>query len=140
MTDIWLTGDHYKWRAMRIAGVPEQLITGNDVPDKEKFLAWAKTVPLTLKNPLYHWTHLELKRYFGIDEQLNEETALEIWETTNEMLQSREFSTRNLLKKMKAQVVCSTDDAADSLEEHKQLEEEGYEDFVMFPPSGLTVP
>lgn len=133
ITDIWLKGDHYKWRAMRVAGIPEQFITGKDVPDRDKFLAWAKTVPLTLKNPLYHWTHLELKRYFDIDEQLNEETAPGIWDKTGEMLQSREFSTRNLLKKMKVQVICTTDDAADTLQEHKKLEEEGVEDFVMFP-------
>lgn len=159
ITDIWLKGDHYKWRAMRIAGIPEQYITGKDltgksvsekdvadkvatdgdgaagrgITDRDKFLAWAKTVPLTLKNPLYHWTHLELKRYFDIDEQLNEDSAARIWDQTTEMLQSAEFSTRNLLKKMNVQVICTTDDAADSLEEHKQLEEEGGEDFVMFP-------
>jgi len=154
ITDIWLKGDHYKWRAMRIAGIPEQYITGNyvsgkdvadkvatdgdgaagrDVTDRDKFLAWAKTVPLTLKNPLYHWTHLELKRYFDIDEHLNEDSAARIWDQTTEMLQSREFSTRSLLKKMNVLVTCSTDDATDTLQEHKQLEEEGGEDFVMFP-------
>ena len=133
ITDVWLKGDHYKWRAMRTAGIPEELITGKEVSDRDKFMAWAKTVPLTLKNPLYHWTHLELKRYFDIDELLNEETASEIWDKTSEMLQSPEFSTRNLLKKMNVQVICSTDDAVDSLEEHRKLAEEDTEDFVMFP-------
>ncbi len=143
ITDIWLKGDHYKWRAMRIAGIPEQFITGKDVTgkdvsdkdvtDRDKFMAWAKTVPRTLKNPLYHWTHLELKRYFDIDEQLNEDSAGRIWDVTAEMLQSPEFSTRNLLKRMNVHVTCSTDDAADTLQEHKQLEEEGEEAFVMFP-------
>jgi len=103
------------------------------VSDREKFMAWAKIVPLTLKNPLYHWTHLELKRYFDIDELLNEETATVIWDKTSEMLQSPDFSTRNLLKKMNIQVICSTDDAVDSLEEHRLLTEENFDDFVMFP-------
>ncbi len=133
ITDVWLKGDHYKWRAMRTAGISEELITGKEASDREKFMAWAKTVPLTLKNPLYHWTHLELKRYFGIDELLNEETAPGIWEKTSEMLQSPEFSSRNLLKKMNVQVICSTDDAIDTLEEHKHFSEEDFDDFVMFP-------
>ncbi len=133
ITDVWLKGDHYKWRAMRTAGIPEQMITGKDVPDRDKFLAWAKTVPQTLKNPLYHWTHLELKRYFDIDEQLNEDTAPKIWEKTNEMLQLPEFSPRSLLGKMNVHVICSTDDAVDTLEEHRKLAGEDFNDFVMFP-------
>ena len=118
LTEIWLKGDHYKWRAMRTAGIEEERITGK-ASDREKFHAWAETVPQTLKNPLYHWTHLELKRYFDIDQPLNSETAGEIWERTGEMLRQPEFSTRNLLKRKNVQVVCTTDDAVDSLEHHR---------------------
>jgi glucuronate isomerase len=117
LTNVWLDGDHYKWRAMRAMGVPETHITGT-ASDFEKFLMWARTVPHTLKNPLYHWVHLELKRYFGIDLLLNENTAEEIWETANAMLATPEFSTRRLLDRMNVQVVCTTDDAVDSLEHH----------------------
>lgn len=132
LTHIWLDGDHYKWRAMRAMGVPERLITG-DATDKEKFLAWAKTVPMTLKNPLYHWTHLELKRYFGIDVLLNEDTAEEVWKKANALLATSDFSTRNLLRKMNVQVVCTTDDAIDSLEHHAAFNAAGDQGFVMFP-------
>ncbi|TVQ08691.1 MAG: glucuronate isomerase [Balneolaceae bacterium] len=136
-THIWLDGDHYKWRAMRTMGIGEHLITG-DAADRDKFMAWAITVPHTLKNPLYHWTHLELKRYFGIDELLNRETAPGIWDRVNEMLQSPEFSTRGLLRMMNVCVVCTTDDAIDSLEHHTALagenrDERDQNDFVMFP-------
>lgn len=120
ITQIWLAGDHYKWRAMRTLGVDEKYITG-DASDKEKFLAWAKTVPHTLRNPLYHWTHLELKRYFGIDELLNEESAERIYESVNEQLQKPEFSCRGLLKKMNVETVCTTEDPIDTLEYHQQL-------------------
>ncbi len=121
LTHIWLDGDHYKWRAMRTSGVDESLITGS-ASDKEKFLAWAKTVPNTLKNPLYHWTHMELKNLFGIsDRLLNETTAEAIWEECNEKLQLPEFSTRGLLKKNKVKVVGTTDDPTDSLEYHVQV-------------------
>lgn len=133
LTHIWLNGDHYKWRAMRTCGVDEKYITGS-ASDKEKFLAWAKTVPKTLKNPLYHWTHLELKNPFGItDRLLNGETAEEIWDSCNEMLQSSEFSTRGLLRKNKVKVVATTDDPVDDLEYHKKLREEGETDFIMVP-------
>lgn len=132
LTHIWLDGDHYKWRAMRTSGVDESLITGS-ASDKEKFLAWAKTVPNTLKNPLYHWTHMELKNPFGIsDRLLNETTAEAIWEECNEKLQLPEFSTRGLLKKNKVKVVGTTDDPTDSLEHHVQVAGEDT-DFKMVP-------
>lgn len=121
ITQVWLKGDHYKWRAMRANGIAENLITGQHSSDQEKFLAWAKTVPKTVRNPLYHWTHLELLRYFGIDVLLNENTAQEIYETCNAQLQKPDFSTQGLLKKMKVEVVGTTDDPIDSLEFHKNL-------------------
>ncbi len=95
LTGIWLDGDHYKWRAMRTLGIDEKYITG-DAPDKEKFLKWAHTVPYTMRNPLYHWTHMELKRYFGIDKLLNDDTAEEIYDSCTKMLQKPSFSTQSL--------------------------------------------
>lgn len=130
LTHIWLYGDHYKWRAMRTNGVDERYCTG-DADDYGKFLAYAKTVPYTLRNPLYHWTHLELKRYFGIDELLNESTAPAIWEKANEQLSSSDMSCRGLLKKMNVKVVCTTDDPTDTLENHQQLQAEGFEVLVL---------
>ena len=122
LTQIWLEGDHYKWRAMRANGVAEHLITGA-ADDSEKFAAWAATVPQTLRNPLYHWTHLELKRYFGIaDRLLNTDTAREIYNHCSALLQTPEFSTRSLLTRMKVKVVCTTDDPVDSLEHHRALQ------------------
>jgi glucuronate isomerase len=120
LTKIWLKGDHYKWRAMRANGVPEEFITGS-AADEDKFMKWAETVPCTLRNPLYHWTHMELKRPFGIEKILNGESAPEIYREANAMLSSREFSTRNILKKMNVEVVCTTDDPVDSLEHHRKL-------------------
>ena len=120
LAEIWLEGDHYKWRAMRTAGVPESHCTGDASP-KDKFLAWARTVPKTLRNPLYHWTHMELKRYFGIDDLLNEETAPKIWDQANELLQSDELSARGILGKFKVHGVCTTDDPTDTLEEHRTI-------------------
>jgi glucuronate isomerase len=120
LTDIWLRGDHYKWRAMRINGIDESFITGKKT-DWEKFLKWAETVPYTLRNPLYHWTHLELQRYFGIDKILNEGSAKGIYETCNQKLQTPEFRVQGLLKKMKVEVICTTDDPADSLEYHQSV-------------------
>lgn len=121
MTKIWLAGDHYKWRAMRANGVSERLITG-DASDWEKFLAWAKTVPKTLRNPLYHWTHMELKRPFGIsDILLNEKTAKEVWDRCNALLAKKEFSTRGIIKQMNVELVCTTDDPIDTLEYHQQI-------------------
>ncbi len=118
--EIWLGGDHYKWRAMRIHGVDEKYCSG-DASDKEKFMKWAETVPYTVGNPLYHWTHLELSRYFGIQELLSPKTAESIYYRASEMLQSLEFSTLNLLKKMKVEMVGTTDDPVDSLEYHKKI-------------------
>lgn len=126
ITEIWLGGDHYKWRAMRANGVDESYITGNKT-DEEKFMAWAKTVPYTMRNPLYHWTHLELQRYFGINDLLNGNTAAAIYEKTNALIQTKEFSTRNLLRKMNVKTLCTTDDPCDSLEYHIQLKKEGFE-------------
>ena len=120
LTDIWLRGDHYKWRAMRINGIDESFITGKKT-DWEKFLKWAETVPYTLRNPLYHWTHLELQRYFGIDKILNEGSAKGIYETCNQKLQTPEFRVQGLLKKMKVEVICTTDDPSDSLEYHQSV-------------------
>lgn len=121
ITQIWLYGDHYKWRAMRTNGVNEKFITG-DASDKEKFLKWAGTVPSTIKNPLYHWTHMELKRPFGIsDRLLNPSTAEGIWNETNALLQKDEFTTQGLLKQFNVEVVCTTDDPVDSLEYHQAI-------------------
>ncbi len=114
--DIWLAGDHYKWRAMRSNGVPEKYCTGDASP-WEKFLAYAKTVPYTLRNPLYHWTHLELKRFFGINKLLSESTAKEIWEEANAKLQG--MSVQSILAQAKVVAVCTTDDPIDSLEFHQ---------------------
>jgi glucuronate isomerase len=119
--EIWLEGDHYKWRAMRTAGVPEVYCTGDAEP-YEKFLAWSKTVPQTLRNPLYHWTHLELARYFGIAELLNKETAPEIWETAGQRLQEEDLTAQGILRKFKVKTVCTSDDPTDSLEYHERLE------------------
>ena len=120
ITQIWLNGDHYKWRAMRAHGVPEHFITGS-ASDKEKFMKWAETVPYTLRNPLYHWTHMELKRPFGISSLLSPETAESIWSQSGEMLQSDLFSTRNILNKMRVEVICTTDDPVDNLQFHRKL-------------------
>jgi glucuronate isomerase len=124
LTQIWLRGDHYKWRAMRANGIAERLITG-DGRDFEKFQAWAETVPKTLRNPLFHWTHLELKRYFGISGKLLcPETAKEIYDACSEMLQSEAFTPRSILRRMKVKVLCTTDDPVDSLEHHRHLKED----------------
>ncbi len=121
--DIWLAGDHYKWRAMRSNGVDERFCTG-DAPEYEKFLAYAKTVPNTLRNPLYHWTHLELLRYFGIDDLLNESTAPAIWEKANALLATPEFRVQGLLEKSNVRVICTTDDPIDDLEAHIRLRDQ----------------
>jgi glucuronate isomerase len=120
--EICLEGDHYKWRAMRANGIPEEYCTGKADP-YEKFLAWAKTVPKTLRNVLYHWTHLELKRYFGIDSLLDENTAPQIWEQANEQLRSDELSAQGILKRFCVKALCTTDDPADSLDNHKRIQE-----------------
>jgi len=122
ITEIWLGCDHYKWRAMRNNGIDEKYITRN-ASDKQKFLKWAETVPACIGNPLYHWTHLELKRYFGIDDPLSTETAESIWEKCNEMLQDDAFTARSLIQRSNVKVVCTTDDPTDSLEYHKAIAE-----------------
>ena len=120
ITKVWINGDHYKWRAMRTLGIDETYITGLG-SDKDKFLNWAKTVPYTMRNPLYHWTHLELARYFDIYDLLNEKSAEKIWEQTQEKLHSDGFSCRGLLKKANVEVVCTTEDPTDTLEHHQKL-------------------
>lgn len=127
ITQAWLAGDHYKWRAMRANGIAEKYVTG-DANDYEKFEKWAETVPYCLRNPLYHWTHLELKRYFGIaDKLLGPDTAKEIYESCSERLRTPQFSARNLLRKMNVRLVCTTEDPLDSLEHHKKIREGGFE-------------
>ena len=120
--EIWLEGDHYKWRAMRTHGVNERFCTGDASP-YEKFLAWANTVPHTLRNPLYHWTHLELNRYFGITDLLDQHTAKAIWDKANAMLASNELSAQGILRKFKIAGLCTTDDPSDDLRYHKQIAE-----------------
>jgi len=122
LTEIWLKGDHYKWRVMRANGIEERLITG-DADDYEKFLAYAKTVPITIGNPLYHWSHLELRRYFGIEELLNEENAATIWQKANTLLQQADFGARDLIQKSNVKVVVTTDDPVDSLAYHRKIKE-----------------
>jgi glucuronate isomerase len=131
ITEIWLHGDHYKWRAMRTNGIHESYCTG-DKTDLEKFEQWAATVPYTMRNPLYHWTHMELQRYFNVTEQLSSANAKAVYEHCSAMLQTKEFSVRNLLRKMKVKLVCTTDDPVDSLEYHKAMQDEGA-DIKMVP-------
>ena len=126
MTEVWLGGDHYKWRAMRANGISEELITGDGAP-YDKFVAWADTVQNLIGNPLYHWTHLELQRYFNITTPLGPDTAKEIWEECNAKLHTPEFSVRNLLRMQKVSVLCTTDDPADDLQWHKKIREDGFE-------------
>ena len=124
--ECWLGGDHYKWRAMRTNGVDEKYCTG-DAPWREKFQKWAETVPQTLRNPLYHWTHLELRRYFGIDSLLSPATADEIFDACTQKLRTPEFSVRNLMRKMNVKLVCTTDDPVDDLRWHRQIADDGFE-------------
>ncbi len=123
LAEIWLEGDHYKWRAMRTNGVPEKFCTGN-ASSIEKFRKWAETVPYTAGNPLYHWTHLELARYFGIFDLLSPATADRIYNEATEKLRTKEFSTRSLIRKMNVEVICTTDDPIDSLEFHRKMKED----------------
>lgn len=120
LTQIWLYGDHYKWRAMRTHGIPEDYCTGA-ASDWEKFEKWAETVPYTLRNPLYHWTHLELRRYFDIGDLLSPKTARAVYEQAGELLQKPDYSVQNLLRKMNVRVLCTTDDPTDTLEWHRQI-------------------
>lgn len=124
ITQVWLYGDHYKWRAMRANGVDEYYITGG-ASDFEKFEKWAETVPYTLRNPLYHWTHLELQRYFGIREVLSGANAKKIYDECNAKLQTKEYSVQGLLRKMNVKTLCTTDDPLDNLEYHQQLKNSG---------------
>jgi len=124
ITHAWLYGDHYKWRAMRANGVNEQFITGS-ASDAEKFQKWAETVPYTLRNPLYHWTHLELQRYFDIDAILSGKNAKEIYDATSAKLQTKEYSIQGLIKKMNVKVICTTDDPIDNLEFHQKIVADG---------------
>ena len=128
ITEIWLGGDHYKWRAMRSNGVDERFCTGTDTTDWEKFEKWAETVPYTFRNPLYHWTHLELKTAFGIDKLLNPTTAREIFDECNDKLQNDpNMTARGLMRRYNVETVCTTDDPVDSLEYHKQVRDSGFE-------------
>ena len=126
LSQVWLYGDHYKWRAMRANGINEKYCTGN-ATDYEKFEQWAATVPYTLRNPLYHWTHLELQRYFNIDTILSPETCKEIFDECTAKLKTKEYSVKNLLRKMNVKVLCTTDDPTDTLEHHKKIKAEGFE-------------
>jgi glucuronate isomerase len=130
LTRAWLEGDHYKWRAMRINGISEKYCTG-DASDREKFGKWAETVPATIGNPLYHWTHLELARYFGIFELLSPATADTIYEKASGMLQGGNLSIRSIIKEMKVEVICTTDDPSDNLEHHLRLRNES--EFKILP-------
>ncbi len=132
ITEAWLYGDHYKWRAMRAVGIDEKYITG-DSNDYDKFMAWAKTVPLSLGNPIYHWNHLELQRYFGIYDVLNEKTAPFIWEKTNSLLSSEGLRVRDIIKKSNVKIICTTDDPTDSLEYHIKLKEDKSFDVNVLP-------
>ena len=139
ITELLLGGDHYKWRAMRSNGVDEKYITG-DASDREKFQKWAETMPYLLGNPLYHWSHLELKRYFDIDKTLSPETAEEIWNICNEKLATEEFRAQNLILRSGVKVICTTDDPLDTLEHHKALREQGFATKVLptFRPDKAT--
>ena len=127
LTELWLGGDHYKWRAMRTNGVAERYCTGTDTSDWEKFEKWAETVPYTMRNPLYHWTHLELRTAFGIHKLLSPRTARDIYDECNAKLQTPEYSARNLMRRYRVEVVCTTDDPADSLEHHIRTRQDGFE-------------
>lgn len=139
ITELWLKGDHYKWRLMRASGIEEKYITG-DAPDKEKFMMWAKAIESAFGNPLYHWTCLELTRYFGIEEPLTTENAEEIWNKTNEMLQSGELSARKIMARSKVELICTTDDPCDSLIYHEQIKDSGFECKVLpaFRPDNIV--
>jgi glucuronate isomerase len=126
VTDLWISGDHYKWRAMRLNGIPEALCSGQ-ASDKEKFLAWSRTAPITLRNPLFHWTAMELSSTFGIEEELCPTTAERIWQKTNDLLATNDYLPRQLLVRAGVETLCTTDDPADSLEHHQKLKAESFE-------------
>lgn len=133
ITQVWLGGDHYKWRQIRSNGVPEKLITGNESTDREKFDAWAATMPKLIGNPLYSWSHLELQKYFGYTGHLSPETADEVWNLTKEKLSSDELSVRNIIRNSNVKVICTTDDPIDSLEWHIKLREVADLGFSVLP-------
>lgn len=139
LTEIWLEGDHYKWRAMRANGVKEYFCTADASP-YEKFLAWAETVPFTLRNPLYHWTHLELKRYFGVDHLLDAKSAQATWDRANSLLRNDDLSVRGILRKFRVRTVCTTDDPCDDLTAHHEINtsdearESGFRVYPTFRP------
>ena len=142
LTQVWLYGDHYKWRAMRANGIAERYITG-DASDYEKFEKWAQTTPYTIRNPLYHWTHLELKNFFGIKGKLlGPDTAKKIYNICSEMLRTPQWSCRNIMRKMNVKLICTTEGPLDTLEHHKKIREDGFEIKVhaaFRPDKGLTV-
>ncbi len=127
ITELWLGGDHYKWRAMRANGIDEKYITGTESSDWEKFKKWAETIPYTLRNPLYHWTHLELKTAFDISETLNPSSARRIYEQCNQLLQTPAFSARGLMKKYHVELVCTTDDPTDTLAYHQTITKSNFD-------------
>ena len=126
ITQVWLGGDHYKWRQMRSNGVEEKYITG-DATDREKFQKWAETLELAIGNPLYHWSHLELRKYFGYEGHLCGQTADQVWELCKEKLSQSDMSARNLILQSNVKMLCTTDDPVDSLEWHRKLREEKFE-------------
>ncbi|MDD2305609.1 MAG: glucuronate isomerase [Prolixibacteraceae bacterium] len=130
ITEIWLAGDHYKWRAMRTNGVDEKYCTG-DASDWEKFEKWAETVPQTLRNPLFHWTHLELKKFFGINEVLSPKNARQIFDACNEKLKTQAYSCRNIIRMANVHTICTTDDPIDNLQYHQQIKASGFEVAVL---------
>lgn len=132
ITQVWLGGDHYKWRQMRTAGVDEAFITGN-ASDREKFQKWAETLPRLIGNPLYHWSHLELKKYFGYDGILNGDTAEEVWNICNAKLQEDSMSVRNIIRQSDVTLICTTDDPADSLEWHQKIADDKSFDVQVLP-------
>ncbi|MCT2537023.1 glucuronate isomerase [Aquibacillus koreensis] len=132
ITDVWLGEDHYKWRVLRTNGVPEELVTGN-ASAKDKYLKWAETVPHLIGNPLYHWTHLELQRCFGIEEPLSPKTAEQIWEKSNEVIKQGAFSARGIIEQFNVKGICTTDDPIDDLAYHKQLKEDASFDVKVLP-------
>src|SRR5690606_14369283 len=132
ISQVWLAGDHYKWRAMRTLGVDEKFITGN-TSDKEKFLKWAAAVPYTVRNPLYHWSHMELLGYFDIDELLSEENGEAVYEKTKSLLQQPTHNTVGLLEQYGVETLCTTDDPADSLEYHKKIKQQTHIPFKVLP-------
>lgn len=129
---VWLGGDHYKWRQMRINGVPEEYITGNK-PDREKFQKWAETMPMLIGNPLYHWSHLELRKYFGYQGYLNGDTAEEVWQLTSAKLKDKSLSVRNMIRMSNVRLICTTDDPVDTLEWHQKIKDDPTFDVQVLP-------